>query len=251
MRKSIIAGNWKMNLNTSDAKKMLEDLVKYELDSNVEAIICPPFTSIDAAGEILKDSSIELGAQNVSEYEDGAYTGEVSTNMLKDLGVSYVIIGHSERRTYFKESNEIVNKKIKRALSQGLKVILCVGEDQETRDANKHEALVKDQVESSLKNIDGNIENIVVAYEPIWAIGTGKTCNSDDAEAMCAFIRKVLGDIYSEEKAENLRVLYGGSVKPNNVVELMAKENIDGALVGGASLKSEDFKNLINYGDLS
>lgn len=240
-----------MNLNTSDAKKMLEDLVKYELDSNVEAIICPPFTSIDAAGEILKDSSIELGAQNVSEYEDGAYTGEVSTNMLKDLGVSYVIIGHSERRTYFKESNEIVNKKIKRALSQGLKVILCVGEDQETRDANKHEALVKDQVESSLKNIDGNIENIVVAYEPIWAIGTGKTCNSDDAEAMCAFIRKVLGDIYSEEKAENLRVLYGGSVKPNNVVELMAKENIDGALVGGASLKSEDFKNLINYGDLS
>lgn len=240
-----------MNLNTSDAKKMLEDLVKYELDSNVEAIICPPFTSIDAAGEILKDSSIELGAQNVSEYEDGAYTGEVSTNMLKDLGVSYVIIGHSERRTYFKESNEVVNKKIKRALSQGLKVILCVGEDQETRDANKHEALVKDQVESSLKNIDENIENIVVAYEPIWAIGTGKTCNSDDAEAMCAFIRKVLGDIYSEEKAENLRVLYGGSVKPNNVVELMAKENIDGALVGGASLKSEDFKNLINYGDLS
>lgn len=238
-----------MNLNVSDTKVMLNELVKKDLNGEVEALICPPFTSLDAAGEILKGTDIKLGAQNVSEYEDGARTGEISTNMLKDLEVSYVIIGHSERRTYYGEDDEVVNAKIKRALSQGLKVILCVGEDEVQRSENKHEEIVEDQLKKGLADISENIENIVVAYEPIWAIGTGNTCSSEDAESMCKFIRKSISTIFNEEYSQSMRILYGGSVKPSNVKELMGNENIDGALVGGASLKADDFQSLVNFGE--
>ncbi|SHH63857.1 triosephosphate isomerase [Anaerosphaera aminiphila DSM 21120] len=249
MRKKLIAGNWKMNLNVTDTRKMLSELVEKNLNSEVEALICPPFTSLEAASEILKGTNIKLGAQNVSEYEDGARTGEISTNMLKDLSVSYVIIGHSERRTYYGETDEIVNEKIKRTLSQNLKAVLCVGEDEVERRENRHEEVVKSQLEKGLREISENTEDIVIAYEPIWAIGTGNTCSSEDAESMCKFIRSSVANIFSSEIADNMRILYGGSVKPSNVRELMSNENIDGALVGGASLKAEDFQSLVNFGE--
>lgn len=237
-----------MNLNVTDTKKMLEELKKYELNKDVEALLCPAFTSLSTARDILKNSSVKLGAQNVSKYEDGAMTGEISTNMLKDLDVSYVIIGHSERRTYYGESNEEVNEKIKRALSQDLNVILCVGEDEEERNENRHEDVVKSQVVNGLKGVDISADNLVIAYEPIWAIGTGKTCSSEDAQVMCKFIRSTVEDLSSKEVANSLRVLYGGSVKPSNITDLMSNEDIDGALVGGASLKAADFSSLVNYG---
>lgn len=248
MRKALIAGNWKMNLNVSDTKKMLSELVKIDLDKDVDALICPSFTSIYPAYEILKDSNIFLGAQNVSEFEDGARTGEVSTNMLKNIGVSFVILGHSERRSIYNETNEIVNEKVKRALAEELKVILCVGEEEIDRENNNHENIVKEQLINSLKNVKSS-ENLVIAYEPVWAIGTGKTCNPEDAEKMCLFIRNTLSDIFSKEKAETIRILYGGSVKPANIKNLMTNENIDGALVGGASLKAKDFSDLVNFGE--
>ena len=238
-----------MNLNVTDTRKMLSELVEKNLNSEVEALICPPFTSLEAASEILKGTNIKLGAQNVSEYEDGARTGEISTNMLKDLSVSYVIIGHSERRTYYGETDEIVNEKIKRTLSQNLKAVLCVGEDEVERRENRHEEVVKSQLEKGLREISENTEDIVIAYEPIWAIGTGNTCSSEDAESMCKFIRSSVANIFSSGIADNMRILYGGSVKPSNVRELMSNENIDGALVGGASLKSEDFQSLVNFGE--
>lgn len=237
-----------MNLNVSDTKKMLSELVKIDLDKDVDALICPSFTSIYPAYEILKDSNIFLGAQNVSEFEDGARTGEVSTNMLKNIGVSFVILGHSERRSIYNETNEIVNEKVKRALAEELKVILCVGEEEIDRENNNHENIVKEQLINSLKNVKSS-ENLVIAYEPVWAIGTGKTCNPEDAEKMCLFIRNTLSDIFSKEKAETIRILYGGSVKPANIKNLMTNENIDGALVGGASLKAKDFSDLVNFGE--
>lgn len=237
-----------MNLNVSDTKKMLSELVKMDLDKDVDALICPSFTSIYPAYEILKDSNIFLGAQNVSEFEDGARTGEVSTNMLKNIGVSFVILGHSERRSIYNETNEIVNEKVKRALAEELKVILCVGEEEIDRENNNHENIVKEQLINSLKNVKSS-ENLVIAYEPVWAIGTGKTCNPEDAEKMCLFIRNTLSDIFSKEKAETIRILYGGSVKPANIKNLMTNENIDGALVGGASLKAKDFSDLVNFGE--
>ncbi|WP_036729478.1 triose-phosphate isomerase [Peptoniphilus mikwangii] len=247
MRKTFIAGNWKMNLNRTDTVKMLEELVKIKLDDDIDALICPPFTSICAASDVLKNSKIKLGAQTVSEYDDGAYTGEVSTNMLKDLDVSHVILGHSERRSYFGETNKIVNAKIKRALSEGLDVILCVGENQAQREENIHEEVVREQVEKSLEGISEHIEKITIAYEPVWAIGTGNTCKSEDAQSMCKFIRDTFKNMFSEKLSEEVRILYGGSVKPANIKELMLNEDIDGALVGGASLKSEDFSKLVNY----
>ncbi|MBP2025882.1 triose-phosphate isomerase [Peptoniphilus stercorisuis] len=248
MRKPLIAGNWKMNLNVTDTKEMLNELVKMDLDNKVDALICPTFTSLYPAMEILKDSNVLLGAQNVSEYEDGARTGEISTNMLRDLDVKYIILGHSERRTYYNESNEIVNAKIKRAIDEDFVAILCVGEEEKDREENNHEKVVENQLRKSLKDIE-DYKKVVVAYEPIWAIGTGKTCNPEDAEKMCLFIREILSDIFDKEKSNEIRILYGGSVKPANVKELMQNENIDGALVGGASLKAEDFRDLVNFGE--
>ena len=247
MRTPIIAGNWKMNNTIEEGLKLVEAIKSHKLNEEVEAVLCVPFTDIQSVKEAIKGTDIKIGAQNMHWEESGAYTGEISPLMLKELEVDYVILGHSERRQYFKESNETVNKKMKSALGHNIKPIICVGETLEEREANKEKEIVKNQIIAGFKDIDGkNIENIVIAYEPIWAIGTGKTASADDANNMIAFIREVIGELYGDLK-NIIRIQYGGSVKPDNVSELMDKSDIDGALVGGASLKVDDFVKLINY----
>ncbi|WFA10202.1 triose-phosphate isomerase [Tissierella sp. Yu-01] len=247
MRTPIIAGNWKMNNTIKEAIELIDGIKKNELNEEVEAVVCVPFTAIRDVKEAIKGTKIKLGAQNMHWEESGAFTGEVSPLMLNELEVEYCIVGHSERRQYFSETDETVNKKIKSALAHGIKPIVCVGETLTQREANKAEEVVKNQVVKGFEGISvEDINNIVIAYEPIWAIGTGKTASSDDANAMCAFIRETIGELYGNEK-DNIRIQYGGSVKPNNIKELMGKSDIDGALVGGASLKADDFVKLINY----
>lgn len=248
MRKPLIAGNWKMNLNATQTSVMLNEFIEKALAIDVDVLIFPPFTSIPAAHEILKETHIFLGAQNISEQEDGAYTGEISAEMLKDLEVTHVLIGHSERRTYQGESDELLNKKIKKTLSAGLIPVLCVGESKTQRDEGHAYDVVEAQLVNGLAEIENSGE-IIIAYEPIWAIGTGDVCSSEDAEKMTSHIRTIIARLYGEDVAEKTRILYGGSVKPNNVTELMSKENIDGALVGGASLKADDFEKLVNFGE--
>lgn len=248
MRKSIIAGNWKMNFNKEETIDFTKELLKLNNNSNGEVVLCVPFTSISTVDELIKDSNIKLGAQNMYFEDSGAYTGEISGSMLKSYGVEYVIIGHSERREFFKETDEIVNKKVLKTLESDLKPILCVGESLEEREGERHFEVVKNQLEKDLTGIsEDKLENIVIAYEPIWAIGTGKSASSDDAEEMCKYIRNVIKDLYSEDISDKIRIQYGGSVKPNTIDELMKKENIDGALVGGASLVPEDFVRIISY----
>ncbi|MDU1833067.1 MAG: triose-phosphate isomerase [Finegoldia sp.] len=249
MRKPLIAGNWKMNMTDAETKKFLDNLKSLEISDNVEACIISPFTSLKTLNELLKDTDISTGAQNMYYEDSGAFTGEISPNMLKDLGIDYVIIGHSERRTIFKEDDELLNKKIIAALSHNLKPILCCGENLEQRENKIQEKVVENQIRSDLKGITEKelYSKLVIAYEPIWAIGTGKTASSDDAQSMCKFIRNLLTEMYSEEFAHSVRIQYGGSVKPENVAEIMSKDDIDGALVGGASLDTESFSKLINY----
>lgn len=248
MRKPIIAGNWKMNKTVSESKELINEIKNIDLSKDVEPVVIVPFTSAYVAKELLKDTDIKVGVQNMYFEESGAFTGEISSLMLTDLEIDYVIIGHSERREIFKESDELLNKKVKSALEHNLKPILCCGETLAEREENRQEEKVKSQLE---KNLDGvsieDIEKIVIAYEPIWAIGTGKTASSDDAEEMCKFIRNLIKDMYSEEASNKVRIQYGGSVKPNNIKEIMSKENIDGALIGGASLEADSFAALVNY----
>lgn len=247
MRTPIIAGNWKMNKTIKEALELVKEIKKAKLNENTEAVLCVPYTLLKSVGEEIKDTKIKLGAQNMHWEENGAFTGEVSPIMLNELEVEYCIIGHSERRQYFGETDETVNKKVKSALAHGIKPIICVGETLTQREAEKAEEVVKNQVVRGFEGISvEDINKIVIAYEPIWAIGTGKTASSDDANAMCAFIRETIGELYGKEK-DTIRIQYGGSVKPSNVKELMDKSDIDGALVGGASLKSDDFVKLINY----
>ena len=248
MRKPIIAGNWKMNNTPSYTKVFLNSLKQKKLSEDVEKIIATPFTSLYLANELLNDTDIKIGAQNMYFEDRGAFTGEVSGQMLKDLNVSYVIIGHSERREIFNESDELLNKKVKAAISKELSPILCCGETIEEREAQKHQEKIKNQITKDLEGIsEKDLDKLVIAYEPIWAIGTGKTASPEDAEEMSKYIREILEELYSKDLADNIRILYGGSVKPENVKEIMAKENIDGALVGGASLKVDSFTSLINY----
>lgn len=248
MRKPIIAGNWKMNNTPSDTKVFISSLKQKKLSEDVEKIIATPFTSLYLANELLNDTDIKIGAQNMYFEDRGAFTGEVSGQMLKDLNVSYVIIGHSERREIFNESDELLNKKVKAAISKELSPILCCGETIEEREAQKHQEKIKNQITKDLDGIsEKDLDKLVIAYEPIWAIGTGKTASPEDAEEMCKYIREILEELYSKDLADNIRILYGGSVKPENVKEIMAKENVDGALVGGASLKVDSFTSLINY----
>lgn len=248
MRKPIIAGNWKMNNTPSDTKLFINSLKQKELSKDVEQIIATPFTSLYLAGELLKDTDIKLGAQNMYFEERGAFTGEVSGQMLRESNVSYVIIGHSERREIFNESDELLNKKVKAAISKDLSPILCCGETLEEREDNKYKEKIKNQITKDLEGIsEQDLDKLVIAYEPIWAIGTGKTASPEDAEEMCKYIRCILEELYSQDLADKTRILYGGSVKPENIKEIMAKENIDGALVGGASLKVDSFTSLINY----
>lgn len=248
MRKPVIVGNWKMNLTVSEAKNLLADLKEKRLDTEVEAGVCTPAIDLPIAAEILEETNIGFGGQNMYFEESGAFTGEISPTMLKDIGATYVILGHSERRDIFGEDDKLINEKLLSAFDHDLTPILCCGESLEEREANKQEERVKAQLEADLKDIsESDIKKLIIAYEPIWAIGTGKTASADDAEAMCAFIRNLVAELYSKEAAEAVRIQYGGSVKPANVKELMAKENIDGALVGGASLKADDFEALVNH----
>lgn len=247
MRTPIIAGNWKMNNTIKEGLKLVEEIKSFTLNENVEAVVCVPFISLLEIKKSLENTKIKLGAQNMHWEDSGAYTGEVSPLMLKEMGVDYCIIGHSERRQYFNETDETVNKKIKSAISHGIKPIVCVGETLKQREANMEKEVVKTQILKAFEDIDERfLENIVIAYEPIWAIGTGKTASSDDANDMISFIRETIGEKYGEKK-NLMRIQYGGSVKPSNIKELMNKSEIDGALVGGASLKAQDFADLINY----
>lgn len=248
MRKPVIVGNWKMNMTVSEAEKLLDEIKALDIDSNVEAGVCTPAIDLLVAKEKLANTKVGFGAQNMYFEESGAFTGEISPLMLTDVGAKYVILGHSERREYFKECDCLINKKVKAALAHDLVPILCCGETLEERESNEHEAKVKGQIEKDLKDVsEEDIEKVIIAYEPIWAIGTGKTASSEDADAMCGYIRNLIAEKYGKDASEKIRIQYGGSVKPNNVVELMGKDNIDGALVGGASLKAEDFALLVNF----
>ncbi len=248
MRRKIIAGNWKMNKTQSETVILLNELYDLHVEGDREAVVCLPFTSISAGSDILEDSVIKLGAQNVFYEDRGAFTGEISCEMLNDLGVEYVIVGHSERREILKETDEEINKKVKKLLEYNLKPILCCGETFEERESNNHFTKVKNQIIADLKDVSAEeMTEIVIAYEPIWAIGTGVSASSQDAEDMCAFIRNTIDEIYGKEVANSVRIQYGGSVKPETIKEIMAMPNIDGALVGGASLKAEDFSALVNY----
>ena len=248
MRKPIIAGNWKMYKTRAEALELVNGL-KRELTgvSSVDIVVCPPFTSLQAVKDILTGSNIELGAQNVHWEIKGAYTGEVSPVMLKDIGAKFVIIGHSERRTYFKETDEDINKKIKSCIKEGLLPIFCVGETLSERESNKTKEVIEKQVNSGLSNVSNiEMEKIVVAYEPVWAIGTGKTATPEQAEEVHKFIRDKIREKFGIEIAERIRIQYGGSVKPDNIKNLMDQGDIDGVLVGGASLEIDSFVKIVN-----
>lgn len=247
MRRYIIAGNWKMNKTIGEAIELANGLKRELYDiANLDIVICTPFTALSEISEVITDSNVDLGAQDLFWEEKGAYTGEVSGQMLKDAGCKYVIIGHSERRKYFNETNESVNKKAKAALKTGLLPIVCVGERLEEREAGKTFDVVRDHVENSLKEIPKeDILKITIAYEPVWAIGTGKTATPEQAEEVQQFIRELLAKMYDGNTASAIRIQYGGSVTPENIECLIDKENIDGALVGGASLKIDSFSSIV------
>ena len=247
MRKPVIIGNWKMNKDLDEAKKLVKEIVSEKLDNGVEKVICVPFVYVTEVNKLLEGSDVGLGVQNMYFENRGAFTGEISPIMLKSCGVSYVILGHSERRTIFNETDEMINKKVKSALQNDLIPILCCGETLEERNLGIEKEIVEKQIRNALDGISKtDIEKVIIAYEPIWAIGTGLTASSDDAENMIKFIRDILADIY-ENLSVNVRIQYGGSVKPDNIKDLMQKENVDGALVGGACLESASFRALINY----
>lgn len=249
MRKPIIAGNWKMHKTRGEAVALVKALKPLVARAACEVVVCPPFTALTAVAEEIAGSNIVLGAQNMHWEKEGAFTGEISPAMLKELGVKYVILGHSERRQYFAETNETVNLKVKAAFAYGLVPIVCVGETLTEREAGKTEEVLEDQVRNSLAGLTENeAAELVVAYEPVWAIGTGRTASEGDAQASIAFIRRLLADMYGEDTAARVRIQYGGSVKPENIAGLMAQPDIDGALVGGASLQAESFAAIVNYG---
>jgi triosephosphate isomerase len=247
-RKKIIAGNWKMNKTQAEARSLVEDLLR-EIGKfdEAEIILCPPFTALSAVSELLNSvTNIRLGAQNMHEATSGAYTGEISAAMLRDLYVRYVIIGHSERRQYFHEDNATINRKTKAALAAELRPIVCVGETLPERESNKWKKVLETQIQEGLLGFeDKDLADIILAYEPVWAIGTGKTASAAQAEEAHQWIRKVLGDTFSQHAAERIRIQYGGSVKPENARELLSKPDIDGALVGGASLDPRGFAAII------
>ncbi len=248
MRKTIVAGNWKMNKTPKAALELIETLKPLVAErDDVEVVFCPPFVSLMLAVEATKDTNIKIGAQNMYYEENGAYTGEIAPDMIAEAGCEYVILGHSERRAYFGETDEMINKKVLKAFEHGLKPIICVGETLEQREQGITEDLVRLQTKIALKDVPAETAvDAVVAYEPVWAIGTGKTATSVQAEEVCCAIRKVLVEIYDEETAAKIRIQYGGSVNAGNAAELFAMPNIDGGLVGGASLKA-DFANIVNY----
>ena len=247
MRKKIIAGNWKMNKNLNDTKEYFEKFNELVKDCDNEIIICTPFIDLEIAKEKAA-SNISIGAQNMHFADKGAYTGEVSGKMLKDCEIPYVIIGHSERREYFNETDETVNKKIKAAFENEITPILCVGETLEERENGKAKEKVVTKIQKDFEELDSRLaEKVIIAYEPIWAIGTGKTASKEDANEACKWIRDEITSLYGNEVAENIEILYGGSVKSSNAKELFEMSDIDGGLVGGASLEPEEFAKIVNY----
>ncbi len=247
MRRPLIAGNWKMNLNKADAVALATGLASANLESDAEVLVCPTPVYVDAVAAAASGSKVAVGGQDVYFEGNGAFTGETSTAMLCDLGCTFVILGHSERRNVMGESDALINKKIHAALAAGLTPILCVGELLEDREAGKTQDVVKSQFEGSLEGVtEEQAQKIVIAYEPVWAIGTGKTASPEQAQEVHADLRKMLSDRYNSATADTVRILYGGSVKPNNAAELLSQTDIDGALVGGASLKVDSFVAIIN-----
>lgn len=248
MRRKVIAGNWKMNNNLSESQNLISKLISGfgSEKINCDVIICPPFTSLNEAGSLVKNTAIKLGAQNMYFEENGAFTGEISASMLKSVGCEYVILGHSERRTIFGENDQLINKKIKKALTSELKPIFCVGETLQEREGNVTKDVIKRQVTEGLKDITANdMDRIIIAYEPVWAIGTGKTATPEQAQEVHAFIRDLIANLYSKSVADALIIQYGGSVKPENAKELLSQKDIDGSLVGGACLKADSFISII------
>lgn len=242
MRSYYIAGNWKMHKTVPESVALAKELVARLASCGEKVMIAPAFTALSEVSKVVQGTKVLLGAQNMGPEEQGAHTGEVSVLMLKDLGVKVVILGHSERRHTYLETDALINKKVRLALAHGLEVILCVGETLEEREAGKLEDVVGTQLKKGLEGVGADeLGRVTIAYEPVWAIGTGKTATPEDADAVHAYCRKVLVALYGEEAAKGMVIQYGGSVKPDNVAALMAKPNIDGALVGGASLKAETF----------
>lgn len=248
MRIPFIAGNWKMFKTKAEAIAFAEEFRELYKDTDVQTAICAPFTNLEALKEAFAGTEIKVGAQNVHFVDEGAFTGEISVSMLEEIGVDFCIVGHSERRQYFGETDETVNKKLKKLFEGPIRPILCVGESLEERDADKAFDVVGGQIKADLEGIDAaDVKKLVIAYEPIWAIGTGRTATPDQAEEMCAFIRKTLIELYGEEVSDEVIIQYGGSVKPANATEIMNMDEIDGALVGGASLKPKDFMEIIDF----
>lgn len=249
MRKPIIAGNWKMNNTIAETQTLIKALIPMVKDAEAEVVICVPFTSIAKAVELTAGTNVKVGAENVHWAENGAFTGEISAAMLTELGAEYVIIGHSERRQYFGETDSTVNMRAKAALAHDLKPIICVGETLAEREDNKTEEVVVRQTVEAFKDIDENeLKNIVIAYEPVWAIGTGKTATSEQANDTIKIIRDTMAKLYGDKNAEDIvRIQYGGSMNPSNVKELMAMKEIDGGLIGGASLDAEKFTQVVKF----
>jgi len=243
MRTPIIAGNWKMNKTASEAVTLVKDLLKLDDIEGVEKVLCPPLVCLSPVKQLIDNSTIKLGAQNMFYEDKGAYTGEVSPSMVKEL-CTYVILGHSERRAYFGETDEIVNKKVHAAIKYGLKTMICVGEVLEQRESGKTDAVIMKQVRGALADV-ASIEDIVIAYEPIWAIGTGKAASGDMANDTCALIRSTVAEVYGNARADAMRIQYGGSVNGSNIVEFISQPDVDGALVGGASLKADEFFSIV------
>jgi len=249
MRRKFMAGNWKMHKTIAEASAYARELVDKLKGESARIMIAPPFTALAAVGAVVKGSNVQLGAQNCAPELSGAHTGEVSLSMLKECGVGIVILGHSERRHVYLEPDELINRKVKLALSEGFDVILCVGETEAERERGVTEKVVKQQVNAGLADVTaGDMKRVVIAYEPVWAIGTGKNATPQDANAVHVIIRRLVAELFDPDVAEGLIIQYGGSVKPGNVKELMAEENIDGALVGGASLTADQFVPIVQAG---
>jgi triosephosphate isomerase len=248
MRKPIIAGNWKMNKTPAEAEQLVTELIPLVKDAKCDVVVCPPYVDLAVVANLLSGTNIKLGAQSIHWAPKGAFTGEVSADMLLAMGVSYAIVGHSERRQYFGETDESVNKRAKAALEANITPIVCVGETLDQREKGVTEAIVSKQTVAALAGIEADeVVKVVIAYEPIWAIGTGKTATADDANTTIKVIRDAIEGVYGKKIAEEIRIQYGGSMKPSNAAELMGMPEIDGGLIGGASLKSEDFAKVVNY----
>lgn len=247
MRKHIVAGNWKMNNDLPQTELLITELKKQNKSSNAEVMIAPTFTNLWHAFQSTRQDDIEVVAQNMHFAENGAYTGEISAAMLKSIGIKTVILGHSERRAYFNETDELLSKKVDAAIANDMRVIFCFGEELADRKAGKEEAVVESQIKNALFHLDANaFKHIVLAYEPVWAIGTGETASPEQAQDMHAFIRKTLAVKYGSDVANEVSILYGGSVKPNNAQEIFGKPDVDGGLIGGAALNAEDFYAIVN-----